>query len=168
MKALTTMLVERSAQPAPAEGLKAWRDVAQQQIEEQVIDACLFARPTSYAANAMASHSGLRVGMILRKSREIRAGGLPQHFVLAVTGDDVVALRRTMKARGGPMGQPGEEVARWPRGDVRVNWSDGGYLFKVTLRSSSGVEKVECTVAKSPLTESFLELLGDPERDYPA
>jgi hypothetical protein len=162
------MLVERSAQPAPAEGLKAWRDVAQHQIEEEVIDACLFARPASYAANAMASHSGLLVGMLLRKSREIRAGGLPQHFVLAVTDDEVIALRRTMKARGGPMGQPGEEVARWPRDDVRVDWSDGGYLFKVTLCSSSGVQKVECTVAKSPLTESFLELLGDPQRDYAA
>jgi hypothetical protein len=162
------MLVERSAQPAPADGLKLWRDEAQKQIEEDVIDACLFARPTSYAGNAMASHSGLLVGMLLRKSREIRAGGLPQHFVLAVTEDDVIALRRTMKARGGPMGQPGDEVARWPRNDVQVDWRDGGYLFKVTLRSSSRGESVECTVAKSPLTESFLELLRDPERDYPA
>src|SRR4051794_18356929 len=80
MKALTTMLAERAMakMEQPADGLKEWRDAAQAQITEPVVDACLFSRPASYAANAVASHSGPLVGMLLRKSREIRAGGLPQ------------------------------------------------------------------------------------------
>src|SRR3954452_18596953 len=137
MKALTTMLAQRVMPAAPAEGLKVWRDAAQAQIAEPVIDACLFSRPASYGASTLASHTGGLATMLLRKSREIRAGGLPEHFVLAVTADEVIALRRTMKARGGPLGEPGEEVARWKRSDLRVSWRDGGYLYKVTIQSPS-------------------------------
>ena len=145
----------------PADGLKEWRDAAQAQITEPVIDACLFSRPTSYAGNVVASHSGPIVGMLLRKSREIRAGGLPQHFMLAITDDQVVALERVMTARGGPMGKPGGEVARWKRSDVGVTWAPAGYLLKVTVVVKG--EVYECTVVKHDLTESFLRLLSDPD-----
>ena len=53
MKALTTMLAERAMEKMeqPVDGLKEWRDAAQAQVSEPVIDACLFSRPTSYAGN---------------------------------------------------------------------------------------------------------------------
>ena len=163
MKALTTMLAERamSKMEQPVDGLREWRDAAQAQISEPVIDACLFSRPTSYSGNALAGHSGPIVGMLLRKSREIRAGGLPQHFVLAVTEDEVVALERVMTTRGGPLGRPGGEVCRWKRTHVGVSYTVAGYLLKVTLVASG--EAYECTVVKHDLTESFLRLLSDPE-----
>jgi hypothetical protein len=109
-----------------------------------------------------------RATMLLRKSREMRAGGLPEHFILAVTDENVIVLRRTMKARGGPLGQPGEEVARWRRSDLKVSSSNGGYLLKVTLESPSENEKVQASVGSSPLSESFVALLGDPSRSSPA
>jgi hypothetical protein len=163
MKALTTMLAERAMtkMEQPADGLKEWRDAAQAQITEPVIDACLFTRPTSYGANAIASHSGPIVGMLLRKSREIRAGGLPQHFVLAVTADEVVALERVMTARGGPMGAPGGEAARWKRSDVGVTWTPSGFRLKVRIVAKG--EVYQCSVVKHPLSEAFLRLLSDPE-----
>jgi hypothetical protein len=163
MKAPTTMLAERAMakMEQSADGLKEWRDAAQAQITEPVIDACLFSRPTSYAANTIASHSGLIFGVLLRISRKIRAGGLPQHFMLAVTADEVVALERKLKVRGGPMGKPGGEVARWKRSDVAVTWTPAGYLFKVTIVVNEKSYKV--TVVKHPLNESFLRLLSDPE-----
>src|SRR4051812_2519989 len=164
MKALTTMLVERAMakQPVPEDGLKVWRDAAQAQIDEPVIDACIFTRPASHGASLLASHTGGLSTMLLKKSREMRAGGLPEHFILAVTAGEVIALRRTMKARGGPTGEPGEEVARWKRSDLNVSWSDAGYLIKVTIESPTESEKVKCQVAKSPLSEPFLALLADP------
>ncbi len=169
MKALTTMLAERAARPAPEDGLKVWRDAAQAQIEEPVIDACMFSRPSSYVANAVASHSGPLVGLLLRKTNEIRAGGLPEHFLLAVTAGEAIALRRTMKARrGAALGVPGEEVARWKRTDLTVTWKDGGYLYNVTIESPAEAEKVRCCVGKSPLSESFLGLLADSSRDWAA
>lgn len=163
MKALTTLLAEKAMakMEQPADGLKEWRDAAQAQISEPVIDACLFSRPTSYAGNALASHSGPVVGMLLRKSREIRAGGLPKHFVLAVTDREVVVLERLITSRGGPMGQPGNEVARWRRSDVGVSYNIAGYLLKVSVVAHG--EVYECTVVKHDLTESFLRLLSDPE-----
>jgi hypothetical protein len=168
MKALTTLLAERAANPAPEEGLKVWRDAAQAQIDQRVIDACLFSRPASHGATLLASHTGGLATMLLRKSREMRAGGLPEHFILAVMDENVIALRRTMKARGGPLGQPGEEVARWRRSDLKVSSSNGGYLLKVTLESASENEKVQASVGSSPLSESFVALLGDPSRSSPA
>jgi hypothetical protein len=168
MKALTTMLAQRAMPAPPEEGLEVWRDAAQAQIPEPVIDACLFSRPYSYGASKAASHSGLLGTMLLGKSREIRAGGLPEHFILAVTDDEVVALRRTMKARGGPLGEPGEEVARWKRSDLTVSSKNGGYLIKVTIESPSEAEKVQCTVGAGALSESFVALLADPSRSTPA
>lgn len=126
MKALTTKLYERAAKPTPAEGLKMWRDAAQAQIDEPVVDACLFSRPYSYGGGQVASHAGGLATMLLRKSREIRAGGLPEHYVLAVTADEV------------------------------------------TIESPSEDEKVQCTVGSSPLSESFVDLLGNPSRTTPA
>jgi hypothetical protein len=163
MKALTTMLAERAMakMEQPADGLKEWRDAAQAQITEPVIDACLFSRPTSYAGSVVASHSGPIVGLLLRKSREIRAGGLPQHFMLAVTEHEVVVLERKMSARGGPLGQPGDEVVRWKRSEVGVSYGIAGYLLKVTLVARG--EVYECTVVKHDLTQSFLRLLSNPE-----
>ena len=163
MKALTTMLAERamSQMEQPADGLKDWRDAAQAQITETVIDASLFSRPASYGANVVASHSGPIVGLLLRQSRKIRAGGLPPHFVLAVTEDQVVALERKMTARGGSTGKPGGEVARWKRSDVGVTWRLSGYLLKVTLVAES--EVYQCQIVNHPLNEAFLRLLSDPD-----
>jgi hypothetical protein len=163
MKAPTTMLAERAMaqMEQPADGLKEWRDAAQAQITEPVIDACLFSRPANYAANVVASHSGPIVGILLRKSRKIRSGGLPEHFMLAVTADEVVALERRMTVRGGPVGKPGSEVARWKRSDVGVTWTPWGYKLKVTIVVEGEVYKT--SVVKHPLSESFLRLLSDPE-----
>jgi hypothetical protein len=163
MKAPTTMLAEQAMakMEQPVDGLKEWRDAAQAQITEPVIDACLFSRPTSYAGNTIATHLGPIAGLLLRKSREIRAGGLPQHFMLAVTDDEVVALERVMTSRGGSMGKPGSEVARWKRPDVGVTWTPAGYLLKVTIVVKG--EVYECSLVKHPLNEAFLRLLSDPE-----
>ncbi len=170
MKTLTTMLVERAMdkQEQPTDGLNVWRDAAQAQMTEPVIDACLFSRPSSYGANKAAGQLGFIAHKLLKKSQEIQAGGLPQHFILAVTGDEVIALRRTIKARGPQTGVPGEEVARWKRPDLEVSWRVAGYLLNVTLASPTDGETVKCCVGNSPLSESFLALLADPTATEPA
>jgi len=170
MKALTTMLVERAMekQEQPADGLKVYRDAAQEQLPETVVDACLFSRPSSYGASKAASQLGFIAYKLLKKTQEIQAGGLPEHFMLAVTENEVVALRRTMKARGPQTGVPGEEVARWKRSNLEVSWRVAGYLYNVTIESPSEGEKVQCCLVKSPLTESFLQLLADPTSMEPA
>jgi uncharacterized Ntn-hydrolase superfamily protein len=78
-----------------------------------------------------------------------------------VTEREVVVLERVITARGGAMGQPGAEVARWKRSDVGVSYGIAGYLLKITLVVHG--EAYECTAVKHDLTESFLRLLSDPE-----
>src|SRR5215831_10761066 len=124
MKALTTMLVERAMDKMeqPVDGLKVWRDAAQEQLPETVVDACLFSRPGSYGASKMASQFGFIGYKLLKKTQEIQAGGLPEHFMLAVTADEIIAFRRTMKARGP---QTGVRARRSPAGSVRTSRSAG-------------------------------------------
>jgi hypothetical protein len=170
MKALTTLLAERATamQDAPAEGLKAIRDAAQARIAEPVVDACSFSRPASYAGNLAARQFGLLGKFALGKVREARAGGLPQHFVLAVTETEVVALEETFSGRREISRDLGPEVARWGRATLDVASKPAGYLVNVTLSSAEQDERVECCVAASPLSWSFLGLLADPARQTPA
>ena len=54
------------------------------------------------------------------------------------------------------------------RSNLAVTWRDGGYLYNVTIESPSEGEKVQCCVAKSALSESFLGLLADAYCDQAA
>ena len=101
----------------------------------------------------------------MRKVQETWAGGLPEHFLLAVTSDEVVALERTTTARGWDgIGRVGPEVARWRRADLEVEVRDKGHLLNVTLSSPSEDEQVKCCVVKIAATEGFVALLADPSR----
>lgn len=157
-----------SVRPARAgsvpQGLEMWRDAAQAQISEPVIDACIFSRPSNILSSKAASSFGLVGHLALKKSRERRAGGLPEHFIIAVTAEHVIALGRKMRAGRNLAGEPGEEVARWDRSSLRVSWERGslGYLYDVTIESPSEAEAIQCSVGLSPESEEFLRLLGDP------
>jgi hypothetical protein len=170
MKALTTILAERASAkvPASSDGLKVWREAAQPHVREPVVDACTFARPSSYSGNLAARQFGLVGRLALRKAREHRAGGLPEHFVLVVTAEDVVVLTHVVDGRGGPMGSVGDEVARWPRPEVAVTWSVSGATYAVALDPAGDSPQVECQVGRSPLSEDFLNLLSTPARQTPA
>ncbi len=171
MKAPTTFLVDRAmAKQAPStDGLKIWRDAAQEQMTETIVDACLFSRPSSYSAGVAARGFGGLLGRsALRQGQKMQAGGLPQHFILAVTAEDVVALERKITSTGDKSGKAGEEVARWKRSTLQVSWKPGGYLYNATLTPPDSQSEVKCCVGLSPLSESFLDLLADPARMTPA
>jgi hypothetical protein len=69
-------------------------------------------------------------------------------FILAVTPLEVVALR------------PGQELARWSRGELRVSWRRDGDRFDVTLASALDREDLHCHVARTYLHQQFLTLLA--------
>jgi hypothetical protein len=144
------------------DGMQMWRDAAQAQITDPVIAACIFSRPSNYLESKAASNLGLLAHLALKKSREVRAGGLPQHFIIAVTQDHVIALGRKMKAGRNLLGEPGEEAARWDRSTLRASWTRGnlGYTYDVTLEA--GGQSVECSVGLCAESEEFLRLLNEP------
>ena len=169
-KAPTTFLVERAMakQEAPKDGLKLWRDAAQEQLDVPVIDACLFSRPSNQGLNIAARQAGLVGTMMKNQGQKARADGFPQHFLVAVTADEVVVFERKIGARGGTTGKPGPEIARWKRAGLDVAWKESGYLYNTTIVAPETGNNVQCCVAKSPLSESFLQLLADPARTTPA
>jgi hypothetical protein len=171
MKAPTTFLVDRAMakQGPPVDGLKLWRDAAQEQVDAPVVDACLFSRPSNYAASLGATRMGGLLGRAaLKQTQKVQAGGFPQHFLLAVTADEVIALERTVGGRGGVTGRPGPELARWPRATLGVGWEASGHLYNATITPPADDPAIRCCVGKSPLSESFLQLLADPARQTPA
>jgi hypothetical protein len=154
-----TMFATQHETETPLGTLRVWTDVAQAQVAETVIDAFLFTRPRRYEPYSTNRTTDF---VELFKLVETRDGGLPQHFVLAVTAEEVIALERTMTARGPITGEPGAEVARWPRSELRVSWKTGEYLLDVTFAPSDG-DRVECSVPRSPLSESFLTRLAESQ-----
>jgi len=135
---------------------------------ETAIDACVFSRPTSYAADKAAQQFGLFGRFVKEQTQKALAGDLPRHFVLAVTAEDVVVLERRMGTTHGAMGQPGPEVARWRRATLNVTWKDGGYVYDASITAPDATDRHRCCVGKMPLSEDFLRLLTDPARMTPA
>jgi hypothetical protein len=165
MKAPTTFLANRAMakQPPNTEGLKVWRDATQPQVAEPLVDACLFSRPSNYAKSLGARQFGMLGTAMRKQSQKMQAGGLPQHFVLAVTATEVVVLERVLGGRD-PVGKAGPELARWSRATLDVSWKGSTYLYNVTIVTPDWPETVQCCVGQSPLAESFLQLLADPTR----
>ncbi len=166
MKAPTTLLAERAMakQPVLEDPLASCREAAIPLVADAVVDACTFSRPSNQAARMVSSRMGLITRQLYKKTQEMRAGGLPEHFLLVVTRDELIALeQKPIMRRGGGM-ETGAEVARWRRADLTVSSSPAGYLINVTLVSPGEDEQVKCCVGKSTVTEDFVRLLGDPTR----
>jgi hypothetical protein len=169
MKAPTTYLANRAMakQGQSTDGLEVWRDAVQPEVAEPLVDACLFSRPSNYAKNLGARQFGMLGNAMRKQSQKQAAGGLPAHFVLAVTADSVVVLERVIGGRD-PVGKAGPELARWSRATLDVSWVGATYLYNVTITTPDSPERVRCCVGQSPLAESFLQLLADPARTTPA
>jgi hypothetical protein len=165
MKSLSTALAQRAMakQEMPADPLAPARASASDELGVEVIDAALFTRQHNEVARRFAgsaSFGGPLARMAMKKVEQSRAGGLPEHFLLAITRDEVVALERkvTTGTRDG-IGEPRGEVGRWRRADLEVSVKDKGYLLHVTLAPTTGEETVNCSTTKFAASEAFVVLL---------
>ena len=166
MKFPTSVIPGRAAQAAEGATLDIYKDAVQPHIDEPVIAACLFSRQGLMSEKAAGKFGALSY-MGARKRSEMRAGGLPQHFILAVTDERVYAFETKVGMRNpNGAGDVRDEVARWERSALRVSSSPtkstGGLTINVTLESPDEGETVQCSVGKHPLSEDFLRLLSDP------
>ena len=128
-------------------------------IGEPLISACPFSRRGQMTQKFAGKFVGA-VGYLAAKQQAKRqAGGLPEHFYLAVTDEHV----RAIGYRLGMTGKEtlGEEVAVWSREDLEVEAHPGGLWIDVTLASPGEGERVECRVGSAPASEAFVELLRE-------
>jgi hypothetical protein len=149
---------------AAEKGIEIYREAVEPTLDEPVIAACLFSRQ-GMMSNKLAGHFGALPYAIARKRQQMRAGGLRQHFILAVTPRRVHAFEQKVGGRN-PIGELADEVARWQRSALRVSSKldrmTGGMTLSVRIESPTEGEAVNCSVGRSPESEEFLALLADP------
>jgi hypothetical protein len=169
MKTPNQYLVDRAMakqEGQPNDGLRRYRESAQAQIKEPVIDALLFSRPSNDFVSTVAQKSGWIAQIGVHLVQKNRAGGFPQHFLLAVTETEVIALerRQTMKAQ---MAEGGEEIARWKRSELDVSTTVSTWQRQVTITPPTG-PVVQCCVGEHGLSKTFVDLLLDPTANHQA
>jgi hypothetical protein len=131
-------------------------------LSEPLIAACPFARRGQMTQKFAGKFGGTIAYLGARQHAKMKAGGLPEHFYLAVTDDHVHAIAYRLGMTGKET--LGEEVAVWRREDFRVEARPSRLWIDVTLRSPGEGERVECRVGAAPAAEAFVELLREPVR----
>jgi hypothetical protein len=168
MKSPDTYLIDRAMKKhegQPNEGMKRFRESAQAQLTETVIDAALFSRPSNDLYSRLARHGGWFAQIGLNLVQKQRAGGFGTHFIIAVTAADVIVLDRRMTLRG--VNDTGKELARWKRSELQVTTTVSNWQRQVTITPPEG-KVVECILAEHPLSKSFVDLLLDPAASHQA
>lgn len=110
-------------------------------------------------SNKMATHFGGMLGRsISKKVNKQRAGGLPEHFVLAVTADQAIVIEYKLAGRKRKLIG---EVTRWKRDGLSVGWSKvGPYMLHVTIGVAGEDETFNIGAGDAPCTQAFLTLLA--------
>jgi hypothetical protein len=125
-------------------------------IGRPLIAACPFARRGQITQKG-AGKFGVVAYLAARQYAKAKAGGLPEHFFLAVTDEHVHAVGYKIGLGGNQT--LGEEVAVWRREDLQVEARPSRFWIDVTLSSPAEDERVECRVGAAPAAEAFVQLL---------
>ena len=138
--------------------LDQYRDLAAARIDEQVLAACPMTQRGMMSVKA-AGHFGFIARFATKKAYQQRAGGLPEHFVVAVTPTRVHAFAAPIKMRSPNSRELREEIGAWDRSAVSATWKKGGpYMLDVTL--VAGGDTYNVRVGDAEASRAFLELLG--------
>ena len=124
---------------------------------EPLIAACPFSRRGQMTQKFAGKFVGAVGYLAAKQQAKRKAGGLPEHFYLAVTGEHVRAIGYKLGLTGKET--LGEEVAVWRREDLEVEASPSSLWIDVTLSSPGEGERVECRVGSAPASKAFVELL---------
>jgi hypothetical protein len=125
-------------------------------IGQPLIAACPFSR-RGQMTQKIAGKFGMLAYLGARQHAKGKAGGLPEHFFLAVTANQVRVIGYQLGMTGHQ--KLGKEVAIWRREDLHVEASPSRLWIDVTLVSPSENERVECRVGMAPAAEAFVGLL---------
>jgi hypothetical protein len=128
-------------------------------LGEPVIAACPFSR-RGLITQKVAAKFGVIAYLGARQLAKAKAGGLPEHFFLAVTDNRVHAVGYQISMTGKQ--KLGDEVAVWRREDLQVEARPSRPWIDVTLISPAEQEQVECRVGMAPAAEAFVQLLANP------
>lgn len=141
---------------------RKWMEDNRPEVQAHV-DAPLVAygacfRTGSYGGMAAMQVSGL-AGLLTSMAGKKKAGGLPQNFLLAVTGTKVHAFKYRPK---GFAIKVGDEVAVWERSAIVTSAERTSMTTRVTLESPSEGERIVFDTGKLGISDDLLDALGCP------
>jgi hypothetical protein len=136
-----------------------WEERNRARVEEKtgapVIAYSTFYRTGSWGEMGLEHVSGLAKTAVKLWGRK-KAGGLPPHFILAITEDRLHAFK--YKARRDVI-EVQEEVAVWDRSAIRASAQETSLTMRLTIESPDG-DSMVCDSSKADITSRFLGCLG--------
>jgi hypothetical protein len=143
-----------------SEEQREWAERNRARVEEKagapVLAYSVFYRSGSFGAMAAQRVSPLAASAIKLIGKK-KAGGLPPHFILAVTADKVHAYKYKQSRSDIKVG---DEVAVWDRSALRVSARETAMTMRVTIESPAEGERVQCDTGKAEITDRFLAEVG--------
>ena len=137
-----------------------WMETTRPQIEEKT-GAPALAFSTFYRSGSWGTMAAQHVSPLAASAIKLigkrKAGGLPAHFILAVTDDRVYAFGYKARRHGI---QVGDELAVWNRAGIRVSVEETSMTMRLTIDSPFEGSKVVCDTGKAAITDLFLAELG--------
>ena len=140
---------------------QAYRDMAQQQVDEPVEAAWLFHRAGSFPLSYGVSKVSPLAGMIMRTVNKKRAAGFSNAFVLALTPTKLYAFEHKFKGRTREQSLK-DELAVWDRAGLVVDWKETAMNMTVTIASPGEDERVVCATGKDEASMAFIAQLRQP------
>ena len=111
--------------------------------------------------------AGIEIAAPLARHLTARGTGLPSNFALLLTADEVVAVKFNPRNQTHPVevaaSQFGKEVARWPRGSVRISDVESGRMATGLVLQVDGGASVPCRTPRldgNPAAAALVEALS--------
>jgi hypothetical protein len=137
-----------------------WEQRNRARVEEKT-GAPVLAYSTFYRTGSWGQMGMARVSPLAKSAMKLigkrKAGGLPPHFILAITEDKLHAFK--YKARRDVI-EVEDEVAVWDRSAIRASAQETSLTMRLTIESPPDGASVVCDSSKADITSRFLATLG--------
>jgi hypothetical protein len=137
-----------------------WMESNRPRVEART-GAPVLAYSTFYRAGSWGQMGMEQVSPLAKSAMKLigkrKAGGLPPHFILALTADRLYAL--AYKPRRDVI-EVGDEVASWDRAAISARVAETTLTMRLTISSRADGSKTVCDTGKAEITDHFLAQLG--------
>jgi hypothetical protein len=143
-----------------AEEQRRWMEMNRSRVEEKT-GAPVLVFSTFYRTGSWGQMGARQISPLAASAMKLigkrKAGGLPPHFILALTGDTLHAF--AYKPRRDVI-EVGDEVGRWDRAGIRASVEETAITMRLTIESPAEGGKLVCDTGKAAITDEFLSELG--------
>jgi hypothetical protein len=139
---------------------RRWMEQNRSRVEEKT-GAPVLAFSTFYRTGSWGQMGARQISPLAASAMKLlgkrKAGGLPPHFILALTDDRLHAFK--YKPRRDVI-EVGDEVGSWDRAGIRACVQETAITMRLTVESPADGGSLVCDTGKAEITDEFLSKLG--------